>query len=310
MEKLIIKSVNISDKKGVIKKPVSQIKLDGNGVQHDAHAGKWHRQVSILGSNSIARFSKELKRELVPGEFAENITLDGFEVEQVKVFDRFRCDEVELEVTQIGKKCHGTNCPIYNETGNCVMPKEGIFCRVIKGGLLTSGDEFNYLPKIVNIRVITLSDRAAAGVYADRSGPFLSKLLQEFFRSDGRKVNIEQILIGDNAEDLKAQVLISVEENTDLIFTTGGTSIGPRDITPDVIRPLLDKEITGIMELIRVKYGTEHPNALVSRSVAGMIKQSLIYTLPGSTKAVKEYTMEILKTVEHSWRMIYGIDNH
>ncbi|MEX2427076.1 MAG: molybdenum cofactor synthesis domain-containing protein [Bacteroidales bacterium] len=310
MEKLIIKSVNISDKKGVIKKPVSQIKLDANGVQLDAHAGKWHRQVSILGSNSIARFSKELKREILPGEFAENITLDGFEVEQMKVFDRFRYREVELEVTQIGKKCHGTNCAIYNETGNCVMPKEGVFCRVIRGGVLTPGDEFVYYPKIVNIRVITLSDRAAAGVYADRSGPFLSKLLQEFFRSNGRKVNIKQILIGDNAEDLKAQVLISVEENADLIFTTGGTGIGPRDITPDVVRPLLDNEITGIMELIRVKYGAEHPNALVSRSVAGMIKQSLIYTLPGSTKAVKEYTTEILKTVEHSWRMIYGIDNH
>ena len=96
----------------------------------------------------------------------------------------------------------------------------------------------------------------------------------------------------------------------DVLFTTGGTGIGPRDITPDVVIPLLDREIPGIMEFIRVKHGERLPSALLSRSVAGTIGEMLIYTLPGSVKAVREYTEEILRTLPHSLHMIKGIDAH
>ena len=96
----------------------------------------------------------------------------------------------------------------------------------------------------------------------------------------------------------------------DIIFTTGGTGIGPRDITPEVVKPLLDKEIPGIMESIRIKYGMEKPNALLSRSIAGVMKKSLIYTLPGSVRAVNDYMSEILKTLEHLIYMQRGIDAH
>ena len=98
--------------------------------------------------------------------------------------------------------------------------------------------------------------------------------------------------------------------NADIVITTGGTGIGPRDITVDVVKPLLDKEIPGIMELIRVKYGTEKPNALVSRGVAGVIGETLVYTLPGSVKAVEEYLAEITKTIRHSIYMLNGLDLH
>jgi len=96
----------------------------------------------------------------------------------------------------------------------------------------------------------------------------------------------------------------------DLIITTGGTGIGPRDITPEVVKPLLTKEIPGIMEQIRVKYGTKNPRALLSRGVAGAMGNTLIYTLPGSVKAVHEYMAEIVKTMEHTFYMLYGIDKH
>ncbi|HEX7584798.1 MAG TPA: molybdopterin-binding protein, partial [Prolixibacteraceae bacterium] len=99
-------------------------------------------------------------------------------------------------------------------------------------------------------------------------------------------------------------------ERADVIFTTGGTGIGPRDYTPDTIRPLLDKEIPGIMELIRVKYGMEKPAALLSRGVAGVSDKTLIYCMPGSVKAVTEYCNEILPTIEHSLYMLEGIDSH
>ena len=95
-----------------------------------------------------------------------------------------------------------------------------------------------------------------------------------------------------------------------IIITTGGTGIGPRDITIETVAPLLTKEIPGIMEYIRIRYGTEKPNALLSRGVAGIIGKSLIYTLPGSVRAVEEYLTEILKSLKHTIYMQYGIDSH
>jgi molybdenum cofactor synthesis domain-containing protein len=95
-----------------------------------------------------------------------------------------------------------------------------------------------------------------------------------------------------------------------MVFTSGGTGIGPRDVTPEAVKPLIQKDIPGIMELIRVKYGMQFPNALMSRGIAGSSGNTLIYTLPGSPKAVKEYAGEILPTVEHAIRMLHGIDAH
>jgi len=93
-------------------------------------------------------------------------------------------------------------------------------------------------------------------------------------------------------------------------MTTGGTGIGKRDITPDVVRRYFDKEIPGIMEHIRTKYGTEKPNALLSRSVAGVIGNMLAFTLPGSPKAINEYCTEIFRILNHAYLMLYGIDGH
>ena len=111
---------------------------------NDAHSGDWHRQVSLLGKESFDKFSQQAGRKISFGEFAENITTEGITLYQTKIGDRFVCGDVVLEVTQIGKKCHGTGCAIFNEVGNCVMPKEGIFCKVISGGTLKDGDLFEY----------------------------------------------------------------------------------------------------------------------------------------------------------------------
>lgn len=148
MQKIIkIISVNISEQKGTVKHPCDSILLNSQGVEGDAHAGKWHRQVSMLGIESIARFEEQSGRKLHYGEFAENITTQGMELYKTQPGDRFVGDEVELEVTQIGKKCHGTACAIFVEVGDCVMPREGIFCKVIKGGRLAPGMELTYFPK-------------------------------------------------------------------------------------------------------------------------------------------------------------------
>ncbi len=308
--KIKILSVNISEKKGTIKKPVESIQLSEFGVNGDAHSGKWHRQVSLLAAESIVKFSVEASRKILYGEFAENITTEGLLLHECRPLDRFVNDSVELEVTQIGKKCHGDNCSIFREVGNCVMPKEGIFARVVSNGELRAGDELEYLPKIINIRIITLSDRASAGEYADKSGPQIRTVAANFFSGIKRLTAIENRLIPDDAEQLTNEIRLAIAERADVIFTTGGTGIGPRDITPETVRPMLDKEIPGIMELIRVKYGMEKPAAILSRSIAGVSGKTLIYCLPGSVKAVTEYCNEILPTIEHSIYMLEGLDSH
>ncbi len=303
-------SVNISEAKGTVKKAVSEIHVNEFGVDGDAHSGKWHRQVSLLGKESFKEFSKQAGREILYGEFAENITTEGMLLYKASPLDRFFCDNVVLEVTQIGKKCHGDNCAIFREVGNCVMPKEGIFCRVLGTGDLKAGDQLEYIPKVYSAIVITLSDRAYAGEYEDRSGPRLSELLVEFF--DGQKwlFDIENILIPDDEQALSALLLDAVEQGVDFIFTTGGTGIGPRDISPEVVSSVIQKEIPGIMEMIRMKYGMEKPNALLSRAVAGAAEKTLIFALPGSVKAVNEYMEEISKSMKHMVYMLHGLDAH
>ncbi|MGE5383664.1 MAG: molybdenum cofactor synthesis domain-containing protein [Omnitrophica WOR_2 bacterium] len=304
----VVVSVNISERKGTIKTPVDGIILNETGVKGDAHSGKWHRQVSLLGTESFDKFEKQAGRQLAYGEFAENITTTGIILFQTRPLDRFRIGDTELEVTQIGKSCHGDGCAIYREVGNCVMPKEGIFCRVLKNGTIKAGDKVEYIQKVFRIKVITLSDRASVGEYTDRSGPAVENILTDFFNSIQWKVEIERKVIPDD-EVLLRQTLNDINE-TDMIFTTGGTGIGPRDITVDVVEPLLDKKIPGIMEIIRTKYGLEKPAALLSRGVAGVIGNTLIYTLPGSVKAVEEYLTEINKTLMHSVYMLHGLDIH
>ena len=165
------------------------------------------------------------------------------------------------------------------------------------------------LPEKFEILIITLSDRAYKGEYEDLSGPKVQEMITEFFTSAGWSFNIKTILIPDEADILK-DLLMDTGHIYNIIITTGGTGIGPRDITVETVTPLLSKEIPGIMEFIRIKYGTEKPGALLSRGVAGITGKSLIYTLPGSVRAVEEYMTEILKTLKHAIYMQYGVDKH
>lgn len=307
---ITVVSVNISEKKGTIKVPVPEIELNESGVAGDAHAGNWHRQVSLLADESVQRFTHAAGRKISYGEFAENITTSGLELVNTHPLDLLQIGDVQLEITQIGKECHGTSCNIFKEVGNCVMPKEGIFARVLKNGIVKAGDEVIYIPRVFNVMIITLSDRASRGEYSDRSGPKIEQLLTTYFETESFKYHIERKLIPDDAEALRLLLKEAGNAGFDIVFTTGGTGIGPRDITPDVVKPFLQKEIPGIMELIRFKYGSVKPNALLSRAVAGVMGSTLVYTLPGSVKAVDEYLAEITPTLRHSIYMLHNLDAH
>ncbi len=130
----------ISENKGERKKPVDAVELrEEHGIVGDAHAGDWHRQVSLLATESIAKM-RALGLDVDSGDFAENITTTGIDLVSLPVGTRLQIGPALLEVTQIGKECH-TRCAIYYQAGDCVMPKEGIFARVITGGTVRPGDE-------------------------------------------------------------------------------------------------------------------------------------------------------------------------
>ena len=132
---------NTSEKKGVRKKPVKEVTLKTEyGIEGDAHASsEWHRQVSLLATESIKKM-REKGLDVKPGDFAENITTEGIDLLGLPVGTQLTIGEdIKVEVTQIGKECHN-RCAIYYQAGDCVMPKEGIFIRVLKGGIVKAGD--------------------------------------------------------------------------------------------------------------------------------------------------------------------------
>lgn len=133
-------AVNISLNKGERKRSVPSVTLRvEHGIEGDAHAGEWHRQVSLLAMESIAKM-QALGLEVGEGDFAENITTEGVDLVNLPIGTRIALGETVLEVTQIGKECH-TRCAIFYQAGDCVMPKEGIFARVITGGVIRPDDE-------------------------------------------------------------------------------------------------------------------------------------------------------------------------
>jgi len=131
-----IVSVNISTAKGTGKKPVDYVEVrPEHGIEGDAHAGSWHRQISLLAVESIRKMEDKGGVVLQPGAFAENITTEGLNLPTLPIGTTLICDGVELEITQIGKKCHA-KCDIHRQVGECIMPKEGIFAKVLTRGTI------------------------------------------------------------------------------------------------------------------------------------------------------------------------------
>ncbi|MEE4196804.1 MAG: molybdenum cofactor synthesis domain-containing protein [Bacteroidales bacterium] len=306
MSKGKVLSVNLSAERG-IKKPVTELILTPIGIQGDVHAGHWNRQVSLIDRSHIQRFKNITDaRDTAFGEFAENITVEGLHEIDFQTFDLLKIGNVTLEVTRVGKPFHDE----FRELGNYVMPRVGVFCRVKNPGTIRAGDPIEVIPKVFKNLIITLSDRAAAGEYEDLSGPEVLNQLGHYWKKKNVRYQMEHKIIPDDSRQLQ-KILLEARENAyDVVITTGGTGIGKRDITVETVEPLLDKMIPGVMEMIRMKYGQEKPNALLSRGVAGVMKDSLVYTLPGSVKAVKEYMNELLKTMQHLIYMLHGIDAH
>ncbi|WP_281712799.1 MOSC domain-containing protein [Anaerotignum lactatifermentans] len=140
-----IMAVCISEKRGTQKKNIEKVRLIENfGLEGDAHGGNWHRQVSLLSYEKVRVF-EEKGISVEDGAFGENLLVEGFDFKTLPVGTRFRCGDVLLEMTQIGKECH-SHCEIYQAVGDCIMPREGVFARVLHGGEIQIGDELEIVP--------------------------------------------------------------------------------------------------------------------------------------------------------------------
>lgn len=140
-----IMAVCISEKRGTQKKNIEKVRLIENfGLEGDAHGGNWHRQVSLLSYEKVRAF-EEKGISVEDGAFGENLLVEGFDFKTLPVGTRFRCEDALLEMTQIGKECH-SHCEIYQAVGDCIMPREGVFARVLHGGMIQIGDEMEIVP--------------------------------------------------------------------------------------------------------------------------------------------------------------------
>lgn len=299
----IVKAICISEKKGTQKHRVEEaVFIEDYGIENDAHAGKWHRQVSLLSYDKIEDFKKR-GADVLDGAFGENLVVEGFDFRNLPVGTIFQCGDVILEMTQIGKQCH-SHCEIYKIMGECIMPKEGVFTKVIQGGIIRTGDEMTIIGERSRFKtaVLTLSDKGAAGEREDKSGP----LIREIIEKENYLV-VDQRVLPDEQKTIEETLIHLCDRlKVDLILTTGGTGFSLRDRTPEATMAVADRMVPGIAEAIRA-YSMQITNrAMLSRGVSALRGQTLIINLPGSPKAVKESLDCILPALPHGLEILKG----
>ena len=304
-----IRAICISEERGTEKKEVSScILVEGEGIRGDAHAGKWHRQVSILSGSRIDEFNRK-GAGVKNGDFGENIVIDGIDCLRLPVGTVLIIGEGDriskIRVTQKGKECH-THCRIYKRMGECIMPREGVFTEVLEGGEIRTGDvisvEYPDINRPFQAAVVVLSDKASMGERKDLSGPAACEILRE----NGYEI-IETIVIPDDTRRLKAELIRLCDgREADLVVTSGGTGFSLRDSTPEVTMDIADRNAPGIAEYIRLKSMEITDRAMLTRGASVIRGQSIIVNLPGSPRAVKECLGFIMGGLEHGIKVLRG----
>ncbi len=293
-----ITAVCIGANKGERKKDTGRgLLIEGQGLEGDGHAGS-ARQVSLLAEESI----EEMRRKglsVGPGDFAENLTTCGLDLPDLSIGTRLQAGpEAILRVTGIGKECR-YRCAIFEQAGDCVMPREQIFAEVLRGGRICSGDSLAVLPHY-RFGTITVSDKGAAGKRRDRSGPLLGELLRPWGEIAGSTI------VPDERSALTAELRRMVAAGFDAVFTSGGTGLSPRDITPEATLEVVERLVPGIAEAIRRETCSATPRALLSRAVAGISGRTLIVNLPGSPRAVRECFAVLEPVLAHALETLTG----
>jgi molybdenum cofactor synthesis domain-containing protein len=296
-------AVCISKEKGTSKDKVGEAILRENyGLVGDAHAGGGTRQVSLLANETL----KEIKKrgmKIGCGGFGENLTTTGIEVTSLLVGAKLKVGESAiLEITQIGKTCQKP-CEIYKSIGECILPSQGVFARVLSGGKVKKGNRITSgSERKISAGVLTISDRGARGEREDESGVLLKETLKAF----GAEVMLYKIIPDDLSEIMKTLGSWSDSGIVNLILTTGGTGPSPRDVTPEATREILDKEMPGFAEMIRAEGAKKTVRAYLSRGVSGIRGKTLIVNLPGSPRGAKDSLEIISPILEHAIEVMEG----
>lgn len=323
-----VMAVCLSEKKGTPKTNIGSCELLENfGLKGDAHAGNWHRQVSLLSYEDVREFEKRGKMKMTDGIFGENLLLSGIRLSRLEVGTILKCGDAILRITQIGKECH-SHCKIYEHVGFCIMPKKGIFAEVVKGGTVKVGDSCEELsnpdhsfddsdaaPKNISISeqisdlafragIIIASDKGANGQREDQSGPAAREELEKA----GYDVVTCSILPDDENILYSEIVRMSDELELDLVITSGGTGFSKRDVTPEATMRAATKNAPGIAEAIRAESLKITPRAMLSRGASVIRNKTLIVNLPGSPKAVRECLSFVLPQLSHGLSILLGRD--
>ncbi len=297
-----IHALCVSEKKGTLKQPVDKVLFRTEwGIAGDAHAGSWHRQVSFLGLKEIEDFRK-LGVDVRFGAFGENIVAEGFRFKELPVGTRLRAGEAWFEITQIGKECH-KGCAIREQVGDCIMPREGIFGRVLHGGWVRTGDTLELVAPgekmPLDAAVITASDKGSRGERVDKSGA----KVQEMLEAAGYTV-AEKVILPDEQSGIEQKMKDYADMGLGLVVTTGGTGFSIRDVTPEATLAVCERLAPGIPEAMRALSMKVTDRAMLSRAQAGIHKRTLIVNLPGSVKAVEECLGFVLPTLQHGSAVI------
>ena len=231
--------------------------------------------------------------------------VEGLDFRSLPVGTRLYAGSAELVMTQIGKECH-SHCAIYKRMGECIMPKEGVFAKVVKEGIIRPGDvmrmELPAQDRPLTAAIITLSDKGARGERKDESGPAAKEMLEQA----GYEV-VETLLIPDEPALLKTQLIrLADGRQLDLVLTSGGTGFSLRDQTPEATLAIADRNAPGIAEAIRFKSLQITDRAMLSRGASVIRGRTLIVNLPGSPKAVRESLGFIMDSLEHGIKILRG----
>jgi molybdopterin adenylyltransferase len=303
-----VDAICISAAKGERKKQVQSATLvENHGIKEDAHAGEWHRQVSLLDAGDISDMKEKGLPELKHGDFAENLVLSNVDFSVLGLGSKLKIGkDAEVVFTQIGKVCHA-HCAIYHQTGDCIMPRLGVFARVKNGGEIKVGDEVEVTHAVPRTSfqcvVLTISDRCSRGEATDTAGPAIAKLLGE---SLSAHIYAEEI-IPDDLEGIKSRLSHYCDGHTiDVVCAVGGTGFSPRDVTPEAISAVIERATPGFDEVMRHTSLSKTPHAMLSRAKSGICGSTLLISLPGSERASVENLEAILPALEHGLLKLRG----
>ncbi len=297
-----------SERKGEPKRPVARgVLAENHGLEGDAHAGAWHRQVSLLACADIEEMRARGLPDLQPGAFGENLIVDHLDLARLGPGSRLRIGQnAVLSITQRGKACHN-RCEIYYTVGDCIMPRVGLFARVLEGGEIAVGDPVEVVECVSRERfqavVLTISDRGAAGERVDTAGPAVAEALESGLSAH---IYCTEIL-PDDRDTISARLKhYSDGHGIDLIVAVGGTGFSPRDSTPEAVRDVVERLTPGLDEAMRAASFGKTPHAVLSRGVSGIRGQTLILSLPGSKTGALENLEAILPALPHGLAKLRG----